>query len=252
MLSKEFTVDSLRVRVYKDRTSMGKSAAKETARLIRSLQDKKELRMIFAAAPSQNEMLEALTADKTINWQRISAFHMDEYLNLPASAPQRFSCFLRERLFDQVPFKEVYIINSEKGQTEIARYSDLLREKPIDIVCLGIGENGHLAFNDPPVARFDDPVFVKAVDLDPICRRQQVNDGCFASLDEVPLQALTLTIPTLFGAAHLVCTVPAKSKAQAVKNMLYGPIETACPASILRRHPSCTMFLDNESGGLIQ
>lgn len=120
-----------------------------------------------------------------------------------------------------------------------------------DIVCLGIGENGHLAFNDPPVAKFDDPVLVKPVDLDHACRWQQVNDGCFVSLDEVPLQALTLTIPALFGAEHLVCTVPAKSKAHAVKTMLYNPIETAWLASILRRHPSCTMFFDKDSGGLI-
>lgn len=251
MITKEFMVDSLCVRVYENRRAMGKAAAEEAARHIRALQSKKELRMIFAAAPSQNEMLEALIADKTINWKKITAFHMDEYLNLPVSAPQRFSNFLKDRLFDRVPFKAVRIIDSGNGIEEVARYSELLSKTPIDIVCLGIGENGHLAFNDPPVARFDDSQLVKVVDLDPICRQQQVNDGCFASLDEVPLRALTLTIPALFEASHLVCTVPGKSKAQAVKAMLYGPIETACPASILRQHASCTLFLDKDSGGLI-
>ncbi|MEO0331852.1 MAG: glucosamine-6-phosphate deaminase, partial [Bacteroidota bacterium] len=207
-----------------------------------------ELRMIFAAAPSQNEMLEYLAQSDQINWSRITAFHMDEYIGLPVDAPQRFANFLKEKLFDRVTLRAVHLIEGNDNPTqECQRYADLLVEKPIDIVCLGIGENGHIAFNDPPVADFEDPQMVKVVDLDARCRQQQVNDGCFASLDTVPTQAITLTIPMLMSGKYLYCVVPGSTKREAVDNTLNGPISTDCPASILRTHQDCQLYLDTES-----
>ncbi|MNZ79423.1 Glucosamine-6-phosphate deaminase [compost metagenome] len=134
-------------------------------------------------------------------------------------------------------------------EAECERYSKLLQEAPIDIVCLGIGENGHLAFNDPPVADFEDPMTVKAVELDHACRLQQVNDGCFAELNEVPTHAITLTIPALLSGQHLYCIVPGRAKRAALQQTLHGDISTSCPATILRRHPSCTLYADAHSYG---
>jgi glucosamine-6-phosphate deaminase len=171
---------------------------------------------------------------------------MDEYIGLDAAAPQRFSNFLKERLFDRLPFREVHLIEPETLDP-VKHYETLLKTSPIDLVCLGIGENGHLAFNDPPVADFNDPVWVKIVDLDDVCRRQQVNDGCFAAFDDVPKQAITLTIPALMSGKRLICTVPGQTKRQAVQRTLNDPISTACPATILRNHQACTLFLDKDA-----
>jgi len=228
---------------------MGQAAGSAVEERINALlSERDELRMIFAAAPSQNELLAYLAQSDQIDWSKITAFHMDEYIGLPADAPQRFANFLREKLFDQVSFKAVYLIaGDEDPKQECQRYADLLAEKPIDIVCLGIGENGHIAFNDPPVADFEDSQMVKVVELDTRCRQQQVNDGCFVALDAVPTQAITLTIPALMSGKHLYCVVPGPTKREAVDNTLNGPISTDCPASILRTHPSCQLYLDAES-----
>lgn len=204
--------------------------------------------MVFAAAPSQNEFLEALVEDKDIDWSRITAFHMDEYIGLEEDAPQRFSQFLKERLFDLVKPGELHLIQSSNGaEEECRRYAELLNKAPIDIICLGIGENGHIAFNDPPVADFNDPHTMKPVELDDACRQQQVNDGCFPSFDDVPTHALTLTIPTMMSASHLFCIVPGTTKREAVMHTLNGPITTDCPASVLRNHPDCTLYVDTDS-----
>jgi glucosamine-6-phosphate deaminase len=245
------TVDRLRVNVYPDRKALGDAAGADVAAKIRELQaTKPNLRMIFAAAPSQNETLAALVKAGGIDWSRITAFHMDEYIGLPEDAPQRFSRFLRDRLFDLVKPGRVYLINSSNSiDDEARRYGALLREAPIDIVCLGIGENGHLAFNDPPVADFSDPLTIKPVELDDACRQQQVNDGCFPSFAAVPTHALTLTIPTLMSGAHLCCAVPGPTKRRAVQRTLSGPISTDCPSTILRRHPDCTLYVDRDSYG---
>ena len=169
---------------------------------------------------------------------------------LPTDAPQRFGHFLTTKLFDRVSPRNVHLIDDSAGAAEACRrYQQLLEKGPIDIVCLGIGENGHLAFNDPPVADFDDPDVIKRVQLDAICRQQQVNDGCFDTFDAVPEEALTLTIPTLLSGQHLFCVVPGKTKHQAVRAVLNGPITTACPASILRQHPDCTLYVDQDSYG---
>jgi len=247
----EQIVDRLRIRVYSDRAAMGAAAGSDVAEKIRSLQAKQEnVRMIFAAAPSQNETLATLVREKDIDWSRITAFHMDEYIGLPADAPQRFGRYLREHLFDLVKPGVVHLIDSANSiEAECKRYGELLRQGPIDIVCLGIGENGHIAFNDPPVADFSDPQMIKAVKLDDACRQQQVNDGCFANFGEVPTHAVTLTISALMSGRHLFCSVPGATKRAAVKRTLNGPISTECPSTILRQHSDCTLYVDADSFG---
>jgi glucosamine-6-phosphate deaminase len=246
-----FVVERLTVRSFADRRMLGDSAGADVASAVRQLQATKPmLRMVFAAAPSQNETLAALVRAPGIDWSRITAFHMDEYVGLPGDAPQAFGRFLRDRLFDRVRPAFVHLIDGNNDPTaECRRYADLLRAGPIDVVCLGIGENGHLAFNDPPVADFDDPAAIKMVELETACRQQQVNDGCFASLSDVPTHALTLTIPTLMSGARLFCAVPGPTKQQAVGRTLSGPISTECPSTVLRRHPDCTLYVDRESYG---
>ena len=247
-------VDKLNVKVYHTREEMGRAAAEEAAAAIRAaIAAKGEINMIFAAAPSQNEFLAHLIADKSIDFTKINAFHMDEYIGLPADAPQGFGNFLRERLFDRVPFKTVNTIDSTAAdpEAECRRYAALLQAHPCDIVCMGIGENGHIAFNDPHVADFGDKAAVKVVALDETCRQQQVNDGCFARLDDVPTHALTLTIPTLTAPEAVFCIVPAKTKANAVYATLRGGITEACPASILRRHANATLYCDADSAARV-
>ena len=246
--------DLLTVNIYNTRTEMGEAAAKDIKACILSLLEKKEtINMIFAAAPSQNEVLASLALDKEIPWERVNAFHMDEYIGLPADAPQGFGNFLKAHIFGLAPFKSVNYINisAEDAEAECARYSALLAQYPTDIVVMGIGENGHIAFNDPPVADFADPKAVKPVLLDEICRNQQVNDGCFATIDDVPKYAITLTVPTLFSGKYLFCIVPAKTKANAVKATVCGEIGEACPATILRRHENAILYLDNDSSSLL-
>ena len=247
---KEFQIDKLRVKIYQNRQSLGEAAALAVRERISALlKEKNEIRMIFAAAPSQNELLKTLSEIAGIDWSRITAFHMDEYLGLPGDAPQGFGNFLRMGLFEKVPFKLVHYLNPTPAdiRAECHRYATLLNEAAIDIVCMGIGENGHVAFNDPPVADFDDPETVKVVELDEVCRQQQVNDGAFANIMEVPSQALTLSVPTLMSGGALFAVVPGPTKTQAVHRTLVGPIATDCPASILRQHPDAVLYLDRDS-----
>ena len=249
-----FKKDNLVVEIYENRTLMGEGAAKAIKeKIAEMLKVKEELNIIFAAAPSQNDVLKSLVEDKSIEWNRINAFHMDEYIGLEKDAPQGFGNFLDAHIFGLVPFKSVnYIdITAVDAEKEAERYGALLQSNLADIVVLGIGENGHIAFNDPPVADFNDKKWVKAVELDAICRQQQVNDGCFESIEKVPTHAITLTVPTLVRAKYLFCIVPAKTKANAVKETLTGSIDEHCPASILRIHENAKLFLDNESSKLL-
>jgi glucosamine-6-phosphate deaminase len=225
---------------------MGKAAAARVSEKINELlQAQETVNIIFAAAPSQNEFLEALR-QMPIEWSRIRAFHMDEYIGLPADAVQGFGNFLRERLFDKKPFLSVHYIGGDASdlEKECERYAALLGRFPTDIVCMGIGENGHIAFNDPPVADFSDPYMVKVVELDPACRKQQVNDGCFSQLEQVPTHAITLTIPALMAGRFIYGIVPGRLKADAVFNTLHREIVTDYPASILRNHEHAELFLD--------
>ena len=249
-----FKKDKLSVKIYETRAEMGEAAGKEISLCIKTLlKEKAEINMIFAAAPSQNEVLSYLANDKTIPWEKINAFHMDEYVGIDPEAPQGFAKFLKNALFDKVQFKSVNTLNSlNDPDIEAERYSELLTKNPVDIVCMGIGENGHIAFNDPHVADFNDKKLVKKVDLDEVCRMQQVHDGCFASLDLVPKYALTLTVPALAMAKYHFCVVPAATKANAVKNTVKGEINEKCPATILRTLENAILYCDNNSGALIK
>ena len=250
---KTFQKDFLTVCCYDSRAEICRAAAADVAAKIRELLAESEsIRMIFAAAPSQNEFLAALASDPTVDFTKIDAFHMDEYIGLPADAPQGFGNFLRDRLFNLAPFRSVTYLNGlvADPEEECRRYGELLKGG-VDIVCMGIGENGHIAFNDPAFAEFDDKKAVKIVELDPVCRMQQVHDGCFASLDQVPTHALTLTIPTLTRVGVIFCMVPAASKANAVKACVEGPVTEACPASILRTCPGAKLYLDPDSASLL-
>lgn len=246
--------DKLLVKIFDTRDEMGLNAANDIAECIKNLlSEKEEINMIFAAAPSQNDMLYHLCERNDIEWERINAFHMDEYIGLKSDAPQCFSNFLKRYIFDLKPFKSVNLINAAatEPEAECQRYSELLKKYPVDIVCMGIGENGHIAFNDPHVADFNDSKMVKPVELDEMCRNQQVNDGCFATIDEVPKYALTLTIPTLVSAAYNFCVVPAPTKANAVKNTVEGEINEKCPATILRNKDNAIMYCDADSSRLL-
>ena len=248
-------VDKLQVNVYDTRAEMGAAAAVDIKnKLCELLAIKPQINVIFAAAPSQNEVLAGLVADRDIDWSRINAYHMDEYIGLDADAPQGFGNFLRAHIFDRVPFASVNLIDitAKDADAEAARYGAMLDRNLADVVVMGIGENGHIAFNDPPVADFCDPKTVKAVELDEICRNQQVNDGCFASIEQVPTHALTVTVPALARAPYLFCIVPASSKAWAVKETLTGSIDEHCPASILRTHQSAVLYLDRDSAALLE
>jgi len=251
----EFLADNLKVNVYQTRREMGVEAAILVGNKIKELLGRQDwVNMIFAAAPSQNEFLAALTELIDVEWNRVNAFHMDEYIGLLENAPQRFGAFLKDKLFNLLPFRSVNYINgcaADPG-AECRSYTDLLKQFPPDIVCMGIGENGHIAFNDPHVADFNDSALVKIVDLDPPCRQQQVNDGCFLTLDTVPTHAITLTIPSLMSGKFIYCMVPGKNKARAVDDTLNGSISEQCPASILRKHPNAVLMLDRESSSLLK
>ncbi len=245
-----FRIDKLKVEVYENRKAMGAHAASAVIERLKKLLSEQDcVRMIFAAAPSQNELLEGLASGRGLDWSRVTAFHMDEYIGLRPDAPQSFGVFLKDRIFGKVKFGKVNYISSGPAsvEEECIRYSSLLAGAPIDIVCLGIGENGHIAFNDPDVADFNDPLSVKVVSLDDRSRQQQVNDRCFSSMAEVPKRAITLTIPALFSSRYLYAVVPGRTKADAVRHTIEGEVSTACPATILRRHENATLFLDADS-----
>ncbi len=240
----------LEVSVYATRKEMGQAAADlGAARIRKLLKERESVNIILGSAPSQLELYAALLTSG-LDFGRIHAFHMDEYLGLAPDAPQGFGNYLKEHLFQHAGFRSVHYINGQADDpaAECARYAALLEAYPPDVIFEGIGENGHLAFNDPGVADFHDPARVKISNMDEVCRAQQVHDGCFASLEEVPRQAVTLTIPQLTPPeATLVITVPGPTKAQAVYHTLCGPITEACPASILRRHPHATLVLDRDA-----
>jgi glucosamine-6-phosphate deaminase len=252
-------VDRLAVRIFATRAELGRAAAEDAARhLGRTIAARGEARVIFACAPSQDEFLAALIAASQVrptafDWGRIVAFHMDDYVGLRGDHPQSFRRYLDAHLLRQVDVGRFHPLPAEEPDLAAvcARYSALL-EKPIDLICLGIGENGHIAFNDPPVADFDDSHLVKVVELDLACRQQQVNDGCFSALAEVPRRALTLTIPVFCQAKKLSVHVPGPRKAAAVQAALEGPVAPACPASILRLHPDATLFIDRAAAQMLQ
>ncbi len=255
--TRELSSDLLKAAVFANREEMGAAAAIDVADYLQRLQsDREEIRIVVASAPSQDEFFDYLMASPqrdSIDWTKIVVFHMDEYVGLDEEHPQSFRTYQRERFVTKVSLKAFHPIRGEAPdpEEECRRISGLLSEKPIDLVCCGIGENGHLAFNDPPVADFDDPEEVKIVELDEVCRRQQVNDACFPSIDVVPTRAITMTLRVFANAAKVSCVVPASTKAGAVAATLYDSISTGCPATLLRRHPDVRLFLEPDSTAFI-
>jgi len=251
---REFIVDSLPVRIYPTQAEMAQAAASIAQQYLKEvLAQKGSAACILATGNSQIRFLEELIALGGIDWSRIILFHMDEYLGLDANHPASFRRYMRERVEARVKPK---VFNYLQGDSplpldECRRYTELLEARAIDLCCLGIGENGHLAFNDPPVARFDDPYKVKLVQLDLACCQQQVSEGHFPNIAAVPQYAFTLTIPALCSAKKMLCIAPEKRKAASVRDALRGPISTACPASILRRQSHATLFLDSDSASLL-
>jgi glucosamine-6-phosphate deaminase len=246
---KSFRKDNLLINVYPSELEMGMAAAEFVAgKLASVMAEKGAANLILATGTSQFSFLEALKK-LDIDWQKITVFHLDEYTGISDQHPASFRKYLRERILDTVKPGKVYLINAdaEDPEAEMARYEQLLRSNPVDVACIGIGENGHIAFNDPPVADFNDPMWVKKVELDEACRRQQWGEGWFPSLAEVPQFAVTLTIPAIMHCKTISCVVPGTRKARAVQETLTGPVSTACPASILRTHHNTVLFLDRDS-----
>jgi glucosamine-6-phosphate deaminase len=262
---RSFEVDRLRVRVYADRGAMGLAAARHLARALREASVGTDaggvgtgtggagIGMVFASAPSQVEALAALTRERDVPWPLVTAFHLDEYVGLDDTHPRSFARFLREHVVEKVPLAAVHYLSTRDADLEAAalRYGERLRRVGLAVGCIGVGENGHIAFNEPNDTDFVDPRAVRVIELDLRSRQQQVNEGLFASVDEVPTHALTLTVPAILAARTLACVVPGENKAAAVARMLTGPIAPDSPASALRAHPAATLFLDREAAALI-
>ena len=247
-----FKVGTLAVEVYEDRNALGQAAAIVAANRLRDLAKQHEtVPVIFATGDSQRATLHALAAMPDVPWNQVVGFRMDEYVGLPEDHPASFSRYMRENLTGRVQLRHMYEIDGAPASVEktCREYAELLRAHAPLLCLLGIGENGHLAFNDPAEARFDDPLDVKQVTLDLLCRQQQVSEGAFSSVAEMPERAITITVPALFRVPELILSTPGPRKARIVKRTLYDPISTACPATILRRHPSATLYLDRDSAG---
>lgn len=246
---KEINKNQLNVKIFENKDKMGKAAAISVAeKLNEAVTEKGFANLILATGASQFQFLEHLQK-QAIDWKKITVFHLDEYKGMPVTHPASFRKYLKERILDKVQPKQVYYLNGDApdAETEVLHYENMLKEHPIDIACIGIGENGHIAFNDPPVADFNDPKLVKVVELDEACRKQQLGEGWFPTFDDVPTHALSLTIPAIMRCNAISCVVPDERKAEAVYNTLNAEISSACPATILRTHPDCVLYLDEGS-----
>ncbi|HPY90379.1 MAG TPA: glucosamine-6-phosphate deaminase [Lentisphaeria bacterium] len=246
----------MHVKIFSDKVSLGKAAAATGAGYIRrALAAKGSANLVVATAASQFELQDALIAEPDIDWSKITIFHLDEYIGLPADHPAGFRYNLRKRLIDRLPSPPANFFpvdgNAPDLKKVIADLGKALKQHPLDLAFIGIGENGHIAFNDPP-ADFDaeDPFLV--ITLDEACRRQQLGEGWFPTLDAVPKRALTMSVPQIMSSAAIVNVVPDLRKAEAVKNALEGPLTNMCPASILMTHPDCHTFLDDASASLLK
>ncbi len=249
------TVGVLPISVFHTNAEVGQAAAGDAAvSLQQAVQTRGRANLILATGNSQLTFLELLRRVPGIDWSKVNVFHMDEYIKLEPGHPASFSLFLRRHFLDhlQPAAGAFFPVPGRSAQVENAcrEYEALLRANPCDLCALGIGENGHLAFNDPPYANFKDPVWVKVVQLDEASRRQQAGEGHFPNLESVPTHAITLTIPALLSARKVLAIVPEGRKAPAVQRALQGPIETNCPASILRQAPHARLYLDRDSAAL--
>ncbi|MPY91158.1 MAG: glucosamine-6-phosphate deaminase [Luteitalea sp.] len=249
-----FTVDEATVLVYPTTAVMSQAAASRAAAILRdAIASRGSARLIVGTGSSQHAFFRALAERPNIDWDHIELFHMDEYAGMPVRHPASFRRWLDIHLAGVVRPRTVHYLAGDAADVtaECRRYASLLRSAPIDLSCIGFGENGHLAFNDPHVADFADPEAVKLVDLDERCRLQQVGEGHFAVLDAVPRTALTITCPALMSAEHVIGCVPERRKAEAVRDALEGPISPACPASLVRTHPKAVLYLDGDSAALL-
>jgi glucosamine-6-phosphate deaminase len=244
-----FETGKARVSVYGSAVNAGAAAAAQAARLIQKAIDQKgRARVIAATGNSQIPMADALVREN-IDWQAVELFHMDEYAGIKADHPASFRYWIKTRLEEKVHPRVTHYLNGDASDLgiEIGRYTQLLKEAPVDVAFVGFGENGHIAFNDPPVADFNDPAMLKVVTLDEACRRQQAGEGHFSDVAAVPREAVTITCSGLFRANCWICCVPENRKAEAVRNALEGPILEKCPASLVRRHPNSYVYLDSDS-----
>ncbi|HUK49598.1 MAG TPA: glucosamine-6-phosphate deaminase [Terriglobales bacterium] len=247
------TVDRMTVRIFESNQAVGESAADDFEKLISPIvASQGHAAVIFASANSQLTFFSSLLK-RQIEWAKISIFHMDEYLGITDQHPASFSRFIREKLVNFIQPAAFYPLRGDVSDVdaELKRYADLMQTHSPDLSILGVGENGHLAFNDPP-ADFKTTKVIHAVNLDLACRKQQVGEGHFAILDDVPKHALSLTVPALLAPKHVLAIVPERRKAEAVKAALEGPVSPQCPASILRTRPNVTLYLDQESVSLLQ
>jgi glucosamine-6-phosphate deaminase len=249
-MRKDFVVDKLKVSCFDTRDEMGQTGAKEAAEIIRKVYTEKGCaNIIFASSPSQLDLLRALLKED-VDWKRVNAFHMDEYIGLDIEHKASFGNYIRSNFFDFAKPGAVWYFNglAEDTAAECRRYEKLLFEYPTDITFAGIGENGHMAFNDPGIADFFEKNLVKInPSLDEVCRQQQLNDGWFETLEEIPDSAYTVTFYGLLRADHIIVTVPGKTKSSVVKACLEGPICLEMPSSIIRVHRNVRMFIDKDS-----
>lgn len=249
-----FQVDSLRVQIHPTNAAMGAAAAAMAAAILREAVERNgEARVILASANSQLSFIEALTQKEEVPWEKVTCFHMDEYVGISPGHSASFAGWMKSRVLEAVSPKAFHFLDGTAAdpEAECRRYAALIQEKPVDLTCMGIGENGHIAFNDPPVADFNDPLPIKLVELEERCKQQQVGEGHFPSLADVPTHAFSLTIPTLLSGRHILCIVPEQRKAEAVGKTIHGPVETSCPSSILRRQEHAVLLLDKEAAGEI-
>ena len=243
----------MNIQISADPTTLGIAAGRDAAARIKAtIQKHGNANIILATGASQFETLNELIRDKEIDWSTVTMFHLDEYIGLPVTHKASFRKYLRERFLDLVPpLKAAHLINGEElPEQEAARLDKLIEAHPIHVALVGIGENGHLAFNDPP-ANFDTDKPYLIVNLDGPCRTQQFNEGWFPTVEEVPLQAISMSVKQIMKSEHIICSVPDARKAQAVKDSLEQQVSNLFPASILQQHPNCTFYLDKESAGLL-
>jgi len=251
---KDFQKGLLNVSIYDNKEDMGEGAAAFVSEeLQKAIHERGKANIVLATGASQFTFLESLKKHKEIEWDKVTAFHQDEYVGISEDHPASFRKYLKDRILNIVhPAKQYLIEGDAKNLKEMMRkYEELLKANPIDVICLGIGENGHIAFNDPSVADFNDPYWVKIVKLDDKCRNQQVGEGWFKTMDEVPEEAISLTIPAIMKCKAISCVVPDARKAIAVRDTLNDEISTKCPATILRKHPHVKLFLDPKSASKI-
>ncbi len=242
--------ETLKLRIYADRKAAGEAAAQDAAETLRQLaRNRSEIGVIFATGESQLETLRALTSIAGLPWEKVTGFHLDEYVGMDEGHFASFRRYLRENLTQRVSMKQFYPIDGDSSDPDRVQreYAERLRAADPQLCLLGIGENGHLAFNDPAEADFNDPEAIRIVELDADCRQQQLAEGWFERFEDVPKQAMTLTIPTIMKVSKLIVSMPGLRKARSVRRTLLDPISTACPATILRTHPDVTLYLDEES-----